>query len=51
MINLGPTEILLKPGMSICQLIIEEVKGIPVQAPNQFTGQQNVVGNLPNPAM
>lgn len=45
-INLGPSEILLKPGMSICQLIIEEVKGKPVLAPNQFRGQTDVVGNL-----
>ncbi len=45
-INLGPSEILLKPGMPICQLIIEEVKGIPVHAPNQFSGQTEVVGRL-----
>lgn len=47
-INLGPAEILLKPGMPICQLIIEEVKGTPVQAPNQFSDQRHVVGNLPS---
>jgi len=29
----------LKPGMYICQLIIEEVKGCPKIAPNQFSGQ------------
>ena len=45
-INLGPSEILLKPGMPICQLIIEEVKGMPVHAPNQFSGQTDVVGRL-----
>jgi len=46
-INLGPSVILLKPGMPICQLIIEEVRGVPVQAPNQFNHQQAVVGVLP----
>ena len=29
MINLGPTSIVLRPGMPIAQLIVEEVKGIP----------------------
>ncbi|MEY2620297.1 MAG: hypothetical protein RIT26_117 [Pseudomonadota bacterium] len=46
-INLGPSEILLKPGMPICQLIIEEVKGVPVQTPGQFINQHAVVGVLP----
>jgi dCTP deaminase len=43
-INWGPAEFLLYPGLRICQLIIEEVKGIPTDAPNQFKGQHNVVG-------
>lgn len=43
-INLGPIEFLLSPGMPICQLIIEEVKGCPADAPNQFSGQTKPVG-------
>jgi dCTP deaminase len=42
--NFGNLKILLTPGMKICQLIIEEVKGIPVDAPNQFKGQVSAVG-------
>lgn len=43
-INLGPMDFLLYPNMRICQLIIEEVKGIPSNAPNQFKGQSNAAG-------
>lgn len=43
-INLGPFDFLLTPGMSICQLIIEEVGGIPIDAPNQFRGQTRPAG-------
>ena len=45
-INLGPQTFLLKPGMFVCQLIIEEVRGRPADAPNQFSGQSSAVGNL-----
>lgn len=44
MINLGPADILLTPGMPICQLIVEEVKGRPADAPNQFRGQMRPAG-------
>jgi dCTP deaminase len=44
MINLGPLNILLSADMYICQLIIEEVKGVPVDAPNQFKGQATPSG-------
>jgi dCTP deaminase len=44
MINLGPFDILLSPKMSICQLILEEVKGSPLDAPNQFRGQNQPSG-------
>ena len=44
-INLGPKEFLLKPGMYICQLIIEEVKGKLASAPNQFVGQRTPSGH------
>jgi dCTP deaminase len=45
-INLGPFDILLTPGMPICQLIIEEVRGSPADAPNQFKGQVKPAGNV-----
>lgn len=43
-INLGPNSIALAPGMYICQLIIERVAGIPLDAPNQFKGQRTPEG-------
>jgi dCTP deaminase len=45
MINLGPARILLKPGMPIAQLIVEEVDGIPRPNPSQFQGQRNPAGS------
>lgn len=44
MINLGPAHILLSPGMFICQLILEEVRGRPADAPNQFQNQTRSSG-------
>ena len=44
MINLGPASFMLRPGMAIAQLIIEEVKGCPIANPSQFQGQQNPAG-------
>ena len=43
-INLNEIDFLLYPGMPICQLIIEEVKGYPTGAPNQFIGQTQPAG-------
>jgi len=43
-INLGPFDFLLKPAMKICQLIVEEVRGRPLDAPNQFKGQVKPAG-------
>ena len=43
-INLNQIDFLLYPGMPICQLIIEEVKGYPTGAPNQFSGQTQPAG-------
>ena len=37
--NLGPSPIALTPGKPICQLIIEEVHGIPLRNDSQFQGQ------------
>ncbi len=42
--NLGPLNFLLYPGVFVCQLIIEEVEGIPLNAPNQFKGQTTPAG-------
>ena len=42
--NFGVNDFLLTPEMFICQLIIEEVKGSPVDAPNQFKGQNSPAG-------
>lgn len=47
MINLGPAPIMLVPGMAIAQLIIEEVKGLPVANPSQFQGQATPAGTAP----
>jgi dCTP deaminase len=45
MANLGPFRLSLKPGMPICQLIIEEVKGqISAKANPTFIGQQSPTG-------
>ena len=43
-INLGSHDFLLTPGMFACQLIIEEVRGCPASAPNQFSGQSSPAG-------
>ncbi len=43
-INLGPMHFLLYPDMYFCQLIIEEVKGMPAPAPNQFKNQTTPTG-------
>ena len=44
MINLGPASFILRPGMAIAQLIVEEVKGCPIENPSQFQGQRNPAG-------
>jgi len=43
-INLGPVDFILRPGMPIAQLIIEEVKGIPFAKFSQFQGQTTPEG-------
>jgi dCTP deaminase len=49
MINLGPVDIQLFPGMPIAQLIVEEVKGRPdFNNPSQFQGQSTAAGNAPS---
>lgn len=44
MINLGPADIMLYPGVAIAQLIVEEVSGIPNANPSQFHGQSSPEG-------
>jgi len=43
-INLGVNAIMLYPNMRICQLILEEVKGIPYPNPSQFHMQTSPCG-------
>jgi len=43
-INLGPVAFTLRLGMPIAQLIVEEVKGIPLKNPSQFQGQKSPAG-------
>jgi dCTP deaminase len=44
-INLGPIPVLLYPSTYICQLIIEEVVGIPLRNDSQFQGQTKPGGS------
>ena len=44
MINLGAAPILLKPGITIAQLIVEEVSGIPFENESQFHNQRTPAG-------
>lgn len=43
--NLGHYSIVLTPLMPICQLIIEEVRGVPFRNDSQFHGQSRAAGN------
>ena len=43
-INLGPANLLLIPGMYIAQLIVEEVKGTPLRNDSEFQGQSSPAG-------
>jgi dCTP deaminase len=45
-INLGCASVLLKANAPICQLIIEEVKGIPFRNDSQFQGQTTPGGKI-----
>ena len=44
MINLGEYPISLHPEMPICQLIIEEVRGLPTENESQFHNQSRTFG-------
>jgi dCTP deaminase len=43
-INLGPYPVSLYRSMKVCQLIIEQVHGIPSESPSQFQGQGTPAG-------
>lgn len=47
LINLGPIPVLLYPNVPICQLIIEQVDGMPFLNESQFQGQTGPGGNRP----
>jgi deoxycytidine triphosphate deaminase len=44
MINLGPMTFILRPGMHIAQLIVEEVHGDIFHNPSEFHGQSTPEG-------
>jgi dCTP deaminase len=44
LINLGPLDIALYPSMPICQLIVEQVSGIPFRNDSQFQNQMRPGG-------
>ena len=44
MMNLGSAPITLYPDMPICQLVIEQVEGDPVQTSSRFQGQRDPAG-------
>jgi len=47
MMCLGPLSFTLYPGLPICQLIVEEVKGEPIESLSQFQGQTTPAGDAP----
>jgi dCTP deaminase len=49
MINLGPAKILLKPGMPIAQLMVEEGRGLPFPNESSFQGQSTPEGTVNGP--
>jgi dCTP deaminase len=44
MINLGPADFILRVGMAIAQLIVEEVSGTPFDNPSVYKGQRTPEG-------
>ena len=44
MMNLGPSPIILTPGMAVCQLILELVHGVPDAPASRFAGQTDPTG-------
>lgn len=49
LINLGTIPLMLHPDTPICQLIVEQVHGIPVRHDSQFQGQADVAGRRRKP--
>jgi len=49
LLNHGPMPLILKPGLAICQLIIETVRGLPtLDFPSQFQNQSSPSGSTDN---
>lgn len=47
LLNHGPMPLILKPGLAICQLIVETVRGTPkIDKPSQFQGQNTPSGGI-----
>jgi dCTP deaminase len=46
LINLGPIPIILRAAHPICQLIVEQVDGVPFRNDSQFHGQQRAGGRI-----
>lgn len=46
LLNLGPCDIALYPGSPICQLIVEEVRGLPFRNDSQFQAQERPGGRV-----
>jgi dCTP deaminase len=46
MINFGPVPFILRPGMPIAQLIVEEVSALPFKNPSQFQAQKSPEGTI-----
>jgi dCTP deaminase len=44
LVNLGPLSLVLAPGMRVCQLIVEKLDCVPVEAQSQFHGQTEPAG-------
>lgn len=44
MINLGKIPLTLRPGLRVCQLIVETVEGAPIRADSQFQDQKKATG-------
>lgn len=44
-INLGDVRVTLRPGMRVCQLIVETVEGLPARSDSQFQGQVRASGS------
>ncbi len=49
-INLGEIPVTLRPGIRLCQLIVETVEGSPVRSESRFQGQARASGSASRPS-